>query len=79
MEDEPLMAVTTSSGEKVTRADLEAKARQVQAAVEETKESAQNTAVLAGVAVVVVVLIAFLMGRRKGKPGKAVVEVYRIR
>lgn len=63
----------------VTRADIEAKARQVEQAVEETKDAAQNTAVLAGVAVVVVVLVAFLIGRRKGKGGKAVVEVYRIK
>lgn len=63
----------------VTRADIEAKARQIEEALGETKEAAQNTAVLAGVAVLVVVALAYFVGRRKGKSGKAVVEVYRLR
>ena len=65
--------------DQVTRRDIEAKAREIQAAVDETKDAAQNTAVIAGVAVVVVVLLAFLFGRRKGGAGKAVVEVYRVK
>ena len=64
----------------IERADIEAKAREIEAALNETKEAAQNTAVMAGVAVVVVVAVAFLLGRRRGsKSGKAVVEVYRVR
>ncbi len=63
----------------VERADIEAKAQELAAAIEETKEAAQNTAVLAGVAVIVVVAIAYLLGRRKGKASKTVVEVYRVR
>ena len=62
----------------ITRADIEAKAREITAVVNDTKESAQNTAVLAGVAVLVVVGISYLMGRRKARSGRAVVEVYRI-
>ena len=62
----------------ITRADIEAKARQITAVVNETKESAQNTAVLAGVVVIVLVGISYLVGRRKARSGKAVVEVYRI-
>ena len=62
----------------ITRADIEEKARQITAVVNDTKESAQNTTILAGVAVVVIVGVAFLMGRRKARAGKAVVEVYRI-
>jgi hypothetical protein len=63
----------------IQRSDIEAKARQIETAVNETKDAAQNTAVMAGVAVLVVVLIAFLLGRKKGKGGKSVVEVYRIK
>jgi hypothetical protein len=63
----------------VQRADIEAKAKEIEAALQETKESAQNTAVLAAVAVVVVVLIAYLLGNRKGKAGKTLVEVYRVK
>lgn len=58
--------------------DIEAKAREIQDALEETKDSAQNTAVMAGVAVAVIVLLAFVFGRRKGKKSKAVIEVYRV-
>lgn len=63
----------------VQRADIEAKAKEIEAALQETKESAQNTAVLAAVAVVVVVLIAYILGNRKGKAGKTLVEVYRVK
>ena len=58
--------------------DIEAKAREIQEALDETKESAQNTAVMAGVAVAVIVLLAFVFGRRKGKRSRAVIEVYRV-
>ncbi len=55
------------------------KARRLEAAINETKESAKNTAVLAGVAVVGVVVLAYLLGRRRNRPGKTLVEVYRVR
>jgi hypothetical protein len=58
--------------------DIESKARELQAALDETRESAQNTAVIAGVVIVVVVLAAFVLGRRRGKRSKAVVEIYRV-
>ncbi|MGF1666898.1 MAG: hypothetical protein ACFCVC_11585 [Acidimicrobiia bacterium] len=63
----------------IQRSDIEAKARQIEDAINETKDAAQNTAVLAGVAVIVAILIAFLLGRKKGKAGKAIVEVYRMK
>ncbi len=62
----------------ITKADIEAKARAITGAVGETADAAKNTAVLAGVAVVVAVGVAYLMGRRKNRSGRAVVEVYRI-
>jgi ABC-type Fe3+ transport system permease subunit len=64
----------------VTPADIEAKATEIAHLIDETKQAAQNTAVMAGVAVVVVVAIAFLLGRRRGADkGKTVVEVYKVR
>lgn len=64
----------------ITPADIEAKAKQITDIVEETKESAQDTAVLAGVVIVVVVAVAFLLGRRRGADkGKTIVEVYKVR
>ena len=62
----------------ITRADIEAKAREITAVVNDTKETAQNTAILAGVAVLAAIGISYLMGRRKARSGRAVVEVYRI-
>ena len=62
----------------ITKADIEAKAREITQVVNETKESAQSTAILAGVGVLVAVGAAYLLGRRKARSGKAVVEVYRI-
>ncbi|HLT95256.1 MAG TPA: LPXTG cell wall anchor domain-containing protein [Acidimicrobiia bacterium] len=58
--------------------DIEAKAREIQAALDETRESAQNTAVLAGVAVALFLVLAFFFGRRKGKKSRAVIEIYRV-
>lgn len=64
----------------IQRSDIEAKAREIEAIVGETREAAKNTAVLAGVAVVVAVAAAFWLGRRRGAGvGKAVVEVYRVK
>jgi hypothetical protein len=63
----------------IQRSDIEAKARQIESAINDTKAAAQSTAVLAGVAMVVVVILAFLFGRKKGKAGKAIVEVYRVK
>jgi hypothetical protein len=58
--------------------DIEAKAREVEAALDETKESVQNTAVVAAVAVALFVILAFIIGRRRGKRSKALIEVYRV-
>ena len=63
----------------IERADLEAKLREIEQVVEETKESAKNTGVVVAIAVVVIIALAFLLGRRKGvKAGGARVEVYRL-
>ena len=62
----------------LNREDIEAKARQLVDAVDETKESVQNKALLVAVAVGVVVVAAFIIGRRRGSRNKTVVEVYRV-
>jgi len=62
----------------VSRADLEAKAREITKVVNDTKENAQNTAMIAGAGVALLVGLAYLMGRRKGRNGRAVVEVYKV-
>jgi hypothetical protein len=71
--------MTSASTRPITRDDLEAKLRELQGEVEETKASALSTAVTVGAVVLVgVVAVAFLLGRRKGRRRTTVVEVRRI-
>lgn len=64
----------------ITRDDLEAKLREIETIVDETKVQARNTGVVVAVVVVAVVALAFVFGRRKGKvEGGARIEVYRLR
>jgi len=62
----------------LSRDDIEAKARQLVDAVDETKESVQNKAMIAVAAAALVVVGAFIVGRRRGSRNKTVVEVYRV-
>lgn len=62
----------------VSRDDIEAKARQIVGTVEETRESVQDKAMVAGIAIVGVVLLAFFLGGRKGRKNKSIVEVYKV-
>jgi hypothetical protein len=62
----------------LTRDDIEAKAREIFGAIEETRDSARDTAILAGVAVAVLIGVAFVIGRRRGSRNKTLVEVYRV-
>jgi hypothetical protein len=62
----------------LSRHDLEAKARELIDAVDETKASARNLAVLGALAIGAVVVSAFVIGRRRGSRNKTVVEVYRV-
>jgi uncharacterized protein with NRDE domain len=62
----------------VSRDDIEAKAQQLVDAVDDTAEAVQNKAIIAAVAVGVVIAAAFIIGRRRGKRNKTVVEVYRV-
>ena len=62
----------------VQRSDLEDKLREIQGVVDETAEGARNIGVAAALGVVVVLLLVYFMGRRKGRRGSAQVEVYRL-
>jgi hypothetical protein len=63
----------------VTRADIEAKLAEIRGVADDTAEVAEGAAktglVVAGVGVVV---IAFLLGRRRGRKKSTIVEVRRI-
>ncbi len=62
----------------VSKSDLESKLREIQQIVDETGEQAKTTGVVVAVAAIVVMLLVFLAGRRKGRKGSARVEVYRL-
>jgi hypothetical protein len=65
--------------EPVSRDDIEAKLRQIQGSAETTGESVKGIAVAAGATVVVgVVVLAYFLGRRKGRRRSTVVEIRRV-
>ena len=71
------MATTTTS--KIGRSDIEAKLRQLRDQVDRTAESTLPVATVAGaVAAVVVLAGAYLLGRRRGRKNRTVVEVRRV-
>lgn len=72
-------ATAQEDGRPIRKEDLEAKMRELQGGVEETKESATSMLLTVGVVVLVgVIAIAFFSGRRKGKKRTTIVEVRRI-
>jgi len=62
----------------VQRSDLEDKLREIQEVVDDTAEGARNIGVAAAIGVVTLLVLVYLMGRRKGRRGSAQVEVYRL-
>lgn len=73
------MTAASTASTPITRDHLEAKLRELQGGVNETKESARSVLITVGAVVAVsVIAIAFLSGRRKGKKRTTVVEVRRI-
>jgi hypothetical protein len=74
------MSASGRVGDKpVTRADIEAKLAEIRGVTEETAEVAEGAAktglVIAGVAVVI---LAFLLGRRRGHKKSTIVEIRRV-
>lgn len=69
----------TRTGPTITRDDIEAKFRELQAEVDVVEDEARNYAVIAAVAgVVIVVAVAFVLGRRRGRRQGTVVEIRRL-
>ena len=64
----------------VTKADLEAKLREIQEVVDQTRAAAKNSGVLARIGAVAAVGFSFLLGKRKGrKSGRTRVEVCKVK
>jgi hypothetical protein len=71
--------VKSNGSGTVTRADIEAKLREIRDSVEPVGEQAKASAMaIAPVVVGVVVLAAYLVGLRKGKKRRAVIEIRRV-
>ena len=69
------MATTT----RITRDDLEAKLRQMSGDLDDTVEAARPQLLGGAVAgIVLVVLVAYLLGRRRGRARSAVVEIRKV-
>lgn len=65
--------------ERITRGDIENKLREMRGEVEETAQEAKTPllAIAGGVAVAIVV-VAFLLGKRRGRRRSTVVEIRRV-
>jgi len=64
---------------RITRADIEGKLREMRGDVEETAEAAKAPIMaIAGGVAVAVVLVAFLLGKRRGRRRSTVVEIRRV-
>jgi hypothetical protein len=73
------MAAADTTHEHISRDDLESKFRELEGGAREQVASARSTAITAGIiGVVLLLLLAFLLGRRKGKLRSTVVEIRRV-
>jgi hypothetical protein len=64
---------------RISRDDIESKLRELQGEVDENLESARSVGIAAGVGVaVLLVLLAYFLGRRRGKKRQMVLEIKRI-
>jgi hypothetical protein len=72
-------AATFRPNGPVSRADIEAKLREIRGEVDATTDEAKSYALTAGVFVaVLIVLMAYLLGRRGGQKRTTVVEIRRV-
>ena len=68
-----------SEPRRIDRTDIEAKFRELQGEVDYVQEEATNIAVTVGAIVAVVVVVAaFVIGRRRGNRSRTFVEIRRL-
>jgi hypothetical protein len=73
------MATSRTSTDRITRDDLEDKFRELESGAVDQVASARSTIVAAGVvAALMLLVIAFLLGSRKGRKRSTVVEIRRV-
>ncbi|WP_420433054.1 hypothetical protein [Candidatus Poriferisocius sp.] len=65
--------------ESIGRDDIQAKFEDLKHSLDRTAEAARTPMLTAGIAIVaVLVVLAFLLGRRRGRASRTVVEVRRV-
>ena len=71
--------MTTAEAPRITREDIETKLRQLKGDTEEVaKEQKTNGIIVAALAGVAVIALAYFLGRRRGKKKAAFVEIRRL-
>ena len=71
--------MTTAEAPRITREDIETKLRQLKGDAEEvTNAQKTNGLIVAAVAGVLVLALAYFLGRRKGRKKSAFVEIRRL-
>jgi hypothetical protein len=70
---------STAPAKRITRDDIESKMRELQGDVDTNIESARTIGLAAGIGVtIVLVLFAYVLGRRRGKQRQTILEIRRI-
>ena len=71
--------MTTAEAPRITRDDIETKLRQLKGDAEEvTNAQKRNGIVVAAVAGIAVIALAYFLGRRRGRKKSAFVEIRRL-
>ena len=71
--------MTTAEAPRITREDIETKLRQLKGDTDEVVEANKtNGIVIAVIGGIVVIALAYLLGRRRGKKKSAFVEIRRL-
>ena len=67
------------SGERITRADIEAKFSELQGDVQDAGEAAKGVGlVVAGVVAVAILGLVFVLGKRRGRKKTTTIEIRRV-
>jgi len=73
------MSATPPGRGRITRSDIEGKLREMRGDVEETAEAAKAPIMaIAGGVAVAIVIVAFMLGKRRGRRRSTVVEIRRV-
>jgi hypothetical protein len=73
------MSQMSGTNGKITRSDIENKLHEMRGEVEESAEAAKTPIMaIAGGVAVAIVIVAFLLGKRRGRRKSTVVEIRRV-